>query len=77
MNKVNPRLILVREWYVFYHRAGGTALSLGIARQGLYLHGYDELFNKAKCLPRSDLKTAAIKEVSKLLCMLVAYIVAP
>ena len=51
-----------------------------IARLGLYLHRYDELFNRAKCLPGSDSKTAAIMaimEVSTLIsfcvCMFVAY----
>ena len=46
-----------------------------IARLGLYVHKYDELFNKAKRLPRSDLKTAAIMEVSKLIsfCVFIAY----
>ena len=46
-----------------------------IARLGLYLHRYDELFNRAKCLPGSDSKTAAIMEVSKLIsfCVFVAY----
>ena len=38
-----------------------------IARLGLYLHRYDELFNRAKRLPGSDSKTAAIMEVSKLI----------
>ena len=38
-----------------------------IARLGLYLHGYDELFNKAKRLPGSDSETAAIMEISKLI----------
>ena len=46
-----------------------------IARLGLYLHRYDELFNRTKRLPGSDSKTAAIIEVSKLisLCVFVAY----
>ena len=44
-----------------------------IARLGLYLHRYDELFNRAKRLPGSDSKTAAIMEVSKLISMFVAY----
>ena len=35
-----------------------------IARLGVYLHGNEELFNKAKCLLGSDSKTAAIIEVS-------------
>ena len=43
-----------------------------IARLGLYLHRYDELFNRAKRLPGSDSKTAAIMEVSKLMSF-VAY----
>ena len=38
-----------------------------IARLSLYLHRYDELFNRAKRLPGSDSKTAAIMEVSKLI----------
>jgi hypothetical protein len=40
-----------------------------IARLGLYLHvhKYDEVFNRANRLPGSDLKTAAITEVSKLI----------
>ena len=38
-----------------------------IARLGLHLHGYDELFNRAKRLPGSDSKAAAIMEVSKLI----------
>ena len=38
-----------------------------IARIGLYLHKYVEGFNKANHLPGSDLKTAAITEVSKLI----------
>ena len=33
----------------------------------LYLYRYDELFNRAKHLPGSHLKTAAIIEVSKLI----------
>ena len=42
---------------------------------GLFLHRYDELFNRAKHLPGSDSKTAAIIEVSKLIsfCVFVAY----
>ena len=46
-----------------------------IARLGLYLHRYDELFNRAKPLPGSDSKTVAIMEVSKLIsfCVFVAY----
>ena len=36
-----------------------------IARLGLYLHRYDELFNRARRLPGSDSKTAAIMEVSE------------
>ena len=38
-----------------------------IVRLGLYLHRYDELFNRAKRLPGSDSKMAAIIEVSKLI----------
>ena len=38
-----------------------------IATLGLYLHRYDELFNRTKRLPGSDSKTAAIMEVRKLL----------
>ena len=38
-----------------------------IARLGLYLHGYDELFNRAKRLPGSDSNMVAIMEVSELI----------
>ena len=38
-----------------------------IARLGLYLHRYDELFNRAKRLPGIETKTVAIMEVSKLI----------
>ena len=46
-----------------------------IARLGLYLHRYDELFDRAKHLPGSDSKMAAIMDVSKLIsfCVFVAY----
>ena len=37
-----------------------------IARLGLYVNKCDEPFNRAKRLPGSDSKTAAIMEVSKL-----------
>ena len=39
-----------------------------LARLGLYLHRYDEPFNRAKRLPGSDSKTAAIMEVSCVVC---------
>ena len=38
-----------------------------IARLGLYLLRYNELFNRAKRLPGSNSKTAAIMEVSTLI----------
>ena len=44
-----------------------SSIAKYIARLGLYLHRYDELFNRAKRLPGSDSKTAAIMEVSKLI----------
>ena len=43
-----------------------SSITKYIARLGLYLHRYDKLFNRAKRLPGSDSKTAAIVEVSKL-----------
>ena len=55
----------VREWYIFYHKAGGIYSS--VAKYIARLHRYDKLFNTAKRLPGSDSKTAAIMEVSKLM----------
>ena len=52
-----------------------SSINKNIARLGLYLHRYDEHFNKANRLPGNDLKTAAITGVSKLIsfCVFVAY----
>ena len=48
-------------------RRSYSSVAKYIARLGLYLHRYDELFNRAKRLPGSDSKMAAIMEVSKLI----------
>ena len=50
----------VHKRFVFYHKAGGTGLSLATVRVGLSVHEYIFSFDEATCLFSSDLKTAAV-----------------